>query len=336
MAVSSIREIKNQIKKRDLKPVYFLHGEEPYFIDEIAEAFEEELLLEQEKAFNQTVIYGADYNAGQIRDMAMRYPMMAPYQLIVIKEAQGLQNFEELESYFSRPVNSTILVFCYKYKKLDARKKISKLISEIGVLFESKRIYDDKLPSFIEDLLKEDQIKIQPEAASLMAEHLGNDLSKIVKEVDKIKLHIKPGEQVGAEEVQKFVGISKEYNIFEFQKAIGAKDPKKAYQICLHFIENPKSNPFIAINTMLFNFFIKLYKLHACKETSNVDIARAVGIPSPFFVPEYKSAAKNFPIAKIERIFTLIKEYDLKSKGIEANGLNNEHMLKDYLFKILQ
>jgi len=332
---TTLKDIKNQIKQKNLKPVYFLHGEEPYFIDLLAQAFEEGVLEDHEKAFNLTVIYGAESSASQVRDMAMRYPMMAPYQLIIMKEAQGFQQLDDLESYMSNPIPSTILVFCYKYKKLDARKKIAKHINAVGEIFESKRIYEDKLPSFVEEQLKDLNVKILPEASTLIAEHLGNDLSKIVKELDKMLLHIQPGGQVGVEEVHKYVGISKEYNIFELQKAVGARNRLKAFQICLHFVENPKTTPFIVINTMLFNYFSKLYKLHVCKETNDVAIAREVGIPSPYFVNEYKKAAKNYPLSKLEQIFAVIKSYDLKSKGVGADSLNSEQMLKDYLFLIM-
>jgi len=330
----SFKEISDQIKQRNFQPVYLLHGEEPYYIDTLAQLFEASVLQEHEKSFNQTILYGADVEGRQVRDMATRYPMMAPYQLIIIKEAQGLQKIEELEPYVSNPVTTTILVLCHKYKKLDLRKKLGQTIKKSGIEFESKKIYDDKLPGWIIEQLKNDHVKIKPEAASLIADHLGNDLSKISNELSKLKLHITDGKEIDLDDVHKHIGISKEYNIFEFQKAIGQKDKLKAFQIAHYFIENPKSNPIIGINIMLYSYFTKLYRLHASNESNNNTLARAIGIPSPFFVPEYKAAARNYPVRKIEEIFHYLKEYDLKAKGVNIDKLNNENLLKEMIFKI--
>lgn len=331
----SFKEISDQIKQRNFQPIYLLHGEEPFFIDTLASLFESTVLQEHEKSFNQTILYGADVQTNQIRDAATRYPMMAPYQLIIIKEAQGLAKIEELESYVSNPVATTILVLCHKHKKLDLRKKLGQTIKKTGIEFESKKIYDDKIPGWIIEQLKNDKIKIKPEAATLIADHLGNDLSKISNELGKLRLHITEGKEIDLDDVHKHIGINREYNIFEFQKAIGQKNKLKAYKMAFYFMENPKSNPFIAINVMLFSYFTKLYRLHATKETNNNNLARAIGIPSPFFVPEYKAAARNYPPKKIEQIFHHLKEYDLKSKGVNIDKLNNEALLKEMIFKII-
>lgn len=332
----SFKEISDQIKQRNFQSVYLLHGEEPFFIDTLAKLFEDSVLQEQEKSFNQTILYGADVQASQIRDMATRYPMMAPYQLIIIKEAQGIGQIEELENYVANPVATTILVLCHKHKRLDLRKKLGQTIKKTGIEFESKKIYDDKIPGWITEQLKNEKIKIKSEAASLIADHLGNDLSKIANELGKLKLHVSEGKEIDLEDVHKHIGINREYNIFEFQKAIGQKNKLKAYQMAYYFIENPKSNPFIGINMMLFAYFTKLYRLHASNESNNNLLARTIGIPSPFFVPEYKAAARNYPPKKIEAIFHYLKEYDLKAKGVNIDKLNNESLLKELIFKITE
>jgi DNA polymerase-3 subunit delta len=330
----SYSEIQQQIKKRAFAPIYLLHGEEPFFIDLLADLMESNVLEEHEKAFNQTITYGSDVNSSQIRDMASRYPMMAPYQLIIIKEAQAISDIDGLLSYAQNPVNTTILVLCHKYKKLDSRKKLGATIKAKHVEFESKKIYDDKIPSWIAERANELKIKMAQSAAILLSEHIGNNLSNINNELEKLRLNIGVDQQITEDIIYKNVGISKEYNVFELQKALGQKDTNKAYRIAYYFIDNPKAYPFIATNTILFGYFQKLYKLYFCGEKDNASIAKFAGIPLPFLVPEFKQAARNYPLAKLEEIFHLIKEYDLKSKGMGADKLNNPEMLKELIFKI--
>lgn len=326
--------IISDIKSKKYAPIYLLQGEEPYFIDDIAHNLEKHVLNESEKAFNQTIVYGADTNAAYLRDTASRFPMMAPYQLIIVKEAQNIKDWENLENYAKQPPKSTILVLCHKYKKLDGKRKVTKHINASGVVFESKKIYDNKIPDWIKSRLTAVGLSIQPEAASLMAEHLGNDLSKIANELEKLYLHIPKGETIELSHIHKHVGISKEYNIFELQKALGQKDTVKAHQIGHYFISDPKNHSIIAIIAILYSYFSKVYKLHATKESNNYALASVLGV-SPFFVNDYKTAARNYPKAKIEYIFHTLLEYDLKAKGFHVDHLNNENMLKELIFKIL-
>ena len=334
MPTLSFSEIQQQIKKRAFSPIYLLQGEEPFFIDLIADLLEASVLEEHEKAFNQVVAYGSDVNASQIKDMASRYPMMAPYQLIIVKEAQAISNIEDLLSYAQNPVSSTILVLCHKYKKLDSRKKLGATIKAKHVEFESKKIYDDKIPAWIAERASELGLKINQSAAILLSEHIGNNLSNINNELDKLRLNIEDGQEITEDIIYKNVGISKEYNVFELQKALGQKDTNKAYRIVFYFINNPKAYPFIATNTILFGYFQKIYKLYFCQEKDNVSIAKFAGIPLPFLVPEFKMAAQKYPLSKLEEIFHLLKEYDLKSKGMGIDKLNNAEMLKELIFKI--
>lgn len=334
MPAQKYEDIIKDVKAKKFAPLYLLQGDEPFFIDEIAGLLEESVLTESEKAFNQTIVYGSDVDAAYIRDTASRFPMMASYQLIIIKEAQEIKKWDELEPYTNNPAQSSIVVLCHKYKKIDGRKKIVSYIKKNGVIFESKKVYDNQLPSWIQSRLKSANLSIEPEAAMLMSEHLGNDLSKIANEVDKLKLHINAGQIISLDHIQKHVGISKEYNVFEFQKALGQKDVFKANQIGHYFMSNPKNHNIIAVISVLYSYFSKLYKLHGSAESNNNILAGVLGV-SPFFVSEYKQAAKHYPKQKIESIFHILLEYDLKAKGFHVDNLNNENLLKEMIFKIL-
>jgi DNA polymerase III subunit delta len=331
----SFNSIVSDIQKRKFAPVYLLHGEEPYFIDEISDLLEKHVLQAHEKAFNLSVLYGADTSGDQIRDAAMRFPMMAQYQLIIVKEAQNLEGYEKLEVYAARPVPTTVLVLCHKYKKL-GKTKLIKSIEQSGVVFESKKIYDNQLPDWIIGQLKSKKLSASPTIAQLIAEHLGNDLSKIVNELDKLALQLKPGSEINDSDIQKYIGISKEFNVFEFQKALGNRDIAKSWHIGLYFISNPKDNPIIMLLAVLYNYFTKLYiYIQSSQGRSETEIAREMGIGSTFFLKDYKTAAKNYNRKKLEDIFLIIKEYDLKAKGVNADNFNNEHLLKEVIYKIL-
>jgi len=325
-----IRNLKNKI----YHPVYFLAGEEPYYIDQISDYIADNVLTDQEKEFNQTVIYGRETNVTSIISFAKRYPMMANYQVIIVKEAQDIQKIEDLASYIEKPLDSTLLVINYKYRKVDKRKTFFKTIDKKGVLFESARLYDNQIPGWITSYLKEKGYRITPKASFMLAEYLGTDLSKIVNETSKLFLNIPLNSEITEDEIERNIGISKEYNIFEFHNAIGAKNILKANQIAGYFAANPKDNSIVKTIMVLYNYFTKLMIYHQLKDKSKNSIASALSV-HPFFVKDYQDAAKNYSYAKLTRIISLLREYDLKSKGVNNVSTDEGELLRELLFKIL-
>ncbi len=325
-----IRNLKNKI----YHPVYFLAGEEPYYIDQISDYIADNVLTDQEKEFNQTVIYGRETNVTSIISFAKRYPMMANYQVIIVKEAQDIQKIEDLASYIEKPLDSTLLVINYKYRKVDKRKTFFKTIDKKGVLFESARLYDNQIPGWISSYLKEKGYRITPKASFMLAEYLGTDLSKIVNETSKLFLNIPLNSEITEDEIERNIGISKEYNIFEFHNAIGAKNILKANQIAGYFAANPKDNSIVKTIMVLYNYFTKLMIYHQLKDKSKNSIASALSV-HPFFVKDYQDAAKNYSYAKLTRIISLLREYDLKSKGVNNVSTDEGELLRELLFKIL-
>lgn len=331
----TIDQLETDLKARRFKPVYLLHGDESFYMDQAEELFESYVLQEHEKSFNLTIAYGKDSDARQIRDAASRFPMMSEYQLIIVREAQDMKDLPELANYAAQPVPSTILVLVHKHKKIDQRSKLAKQLVEKAVVFESKKIYDDQLPEFISGRLKQFGLKVDQEAANLMAEHLGNDLSKINNEIEKIRLNLPKGSTVDQSAVEKYVGISKEYNIFELQKALSNKQVKKAFTITQNFIENSRSQPLVLIIGQLFAYFSKVYMVHGLQGQSDESMAKSLGLGNKFFLREYKTAAQNYPKAKIETIFEMLRNYDLKSKGVGSDRFADPTILKEIIFKIL-
>ena len=325
-----IRNLKNKI----YHPVYFLAGEEPYYIDQISDYISENILTDLEKEFNQTVIYGRETNAASIVSYAKRYPMMANYQVIIVKEAQDIQKIEDLGSYIEKPLDSTLLVINYKYRKIDKRKSFFKNIDKKGVLFESARLYDNHVPAWITEYIKEKGYRITPKACVMLAEYLGTDLGKIVNETSKLFINIPVSTEITEDEIEKNIGISKEYNIFEFHKAIGAKNIYKANQIANYFAANPKDNSIVKTIMVLYSYFSKLLIYHQLKDKSKNSIASALSINS-FFVKDYQDAARNYSFTKLTSIITLLREYDLKSKGVDNISTNEGELLRELLFKIL-
>ncbi|TDO24882.1 DNA polymerase III subunit delta [Pedobacter duraquae] len=339
----SASAILKDLKARKFKPVYLLHGEEPYYIDQIIHYMEDTVLNDMEKGFNQTVLYGKDTDMATILNAAKRYPMMSDYQLIVIKEAQDLKWGKETEgsskeaefvqSYFENPLPSTILVLGFKYANFDKRKRIFKSISKSGIVFQSDPVRDYKLAQWIEDLVAEKGYKIAPQAAALMAEYLGSDLSKISNEVEKLLLNITKEITIDIDLVQKNIGISKEYNVFELQKALATKNVLKCNQIINYFADNPKSNPMVMVMANLNAYFSKVLKYHYLQNKH--DAAKELGV-NPFFVKDYEMAARNYNLNKVFDIIRLLRTYDLKSKGVESTGNTTDgELLKELLFKML-
>jgi DNA polymerase-3 subunit delta len=328
-------EIISDLKKRIFKPVYFLAGEEPYYIDLITEHIQEKVLAEDEKAFNQIILYGEDTNIAAIIDTARRFPMMSSHQVLIIKEAQALKKLEELIIYLEKPLLSTILVFSYKYKTIDKRTKLHKILESHGVYFESPRIRDYLIPAWIERYLMNKGIKADPSASAMLTEYLGADLHKIVNELDKLIITLPPGEpQITTALIEKNIGISKDYNIFELQKAIGERNILKANMIIHYFADNPKDNPITFSIASLFGFFSKLLTFHYLTDKSKNNVASVLKI-NPYFVKEYENSASKYNVAKTVQIISLLRTYDMKSKGYGDPGSEPGDLLKELVFRIL-
>ncbi len=333
-----IKELKNKV----YHPVYFLQGDEPYYIDKISDYIEENILSESEKEFNQSILYGKDLDALTLVSYAKRYPMMSNYQVVLVKEAQDLRNLIPKESkdakdplleYIQHPLASTILVFCYKYKSLDKRTKLSKAIDK-HVLFESKKLYDNKIPDWVNEYVLSKGHRINPKAAVLIAEYLGNDLSKITNETDKLILNLKAGDEITVQHIEDNIGISKDFNIFELHSALGKRNILKANMIVNYFAANPKNNPMVLTVPQLYSYFMKIMLYHSLSDRSRNSVASALGV-NPYFVPEYESAAKSYPLEKTAEIISYLRDYDLKSKGVNNGGAGEGALMKELVYKIL-
>ncbi len=330
----SFENILADLKRQIYYPVYLLYGEEPFFIDQLSDYIEQHVLNEQEKEFNQTIVYGKDSDVVSIISMARRYPMMANYQVIIVKEAQELDDIEGFESYVTNPLKSTLLVICYKYGKIDKRKTFAKSVDKSGILFESARLYDNKIPDWIESYLGRLGYTITAKACMMLLEFLGNDLSKIVNEIEKLTINIPSGSQINEDYVERNIGISKDFNVFELQKALGRKEAGRANQIIFYFAANPRDNPMVKVIPILYAFFSKVLLYQYLEDKSKNSAAAALSV-NPFFLQDYQTAAKNYPISKLFQVISLLREYDLKSKGVENASATDGELMKELVFKIL-
>jgi len=330
----TFEQILNDLKNKIYYPVYFLAGEESYYIDEISDYIEDHVLTDVEKEFNQTVIYGRETDVLSIISNAKRYPMMANYQVVIVKEAQDIKDIDELLPYIENPLDSTLLVINYKYKKIDKRKSFYKQVDKKGILFESKKLYDNKIAGWINNYVKEKGYDITPKASAMLTEFLGTNLSKVVNEISKLILNVPEKATINDELVERNIGISKDFNVFELQKAIGSKNVLKVNQIGNYFAANPKENPLIKTVSILFGYFSKLMIYHQLTDKSRNSIASALSV-NPFFVQDYQMAARNYSLQKLIKIIDLLKEYDLKSKGVNNISISDGELLKELLFKIL-
>jgi DNA polymerase-3 subunit delta len=332
--MNEAEKIIADIKNRKLKPIYFLMGDEPYYIDLIADCIDKTVLTEDEKGFNQVVLYGRDTTVEDVVGNAKRYPMMAEYQVVIVKEAQELsRNIDKLEAYAENPQPTTILVFCYKYKTIDKRKKVTKNIEKNGVLFESKKLYENQVGNWITQALIASGYKIEPKASAMLVEFLGTDLSKISNELDKLKIILPQGTLINAEHIEKNIGISKDYNVFEFRSALGEKNILKANRIAQYFAQNPKDNPITLITSQVFAFYLQLLQYHGLSDKSPANVAKVLKV-NPYFVKDYETAARNYPMKKVSAIVAALREIDLKSKGVGANALPPNELLKEMLIAI--
>ncbi|TNJ46559.1 DNA polymerase III subunit delta [Tamlana fucoidanivorans] len=333
--MDDVKQLVAEIKKRNFKPIYFLMGEEPYYIDKISDLIEDSVLSEEERGFNQMVLYGRDVSVEDIVSSAKRFPMMAEYQVVMVKEAQDLaRSIEKLSKYAENPQPTTILVVNYKYKKIDKRKSLYKAINKIGVVYESKKLYENQVADWIRRVLSPRKYTITPKAAQMLVEFLGTDLSKINNELEKLQIILPENTQISPEHIEENIGISKDYNNFELRKAIGERNSIKAYKIVNYFGDNPKDNPMVVTVSLLFNFFSQLLHFHGLQDKSPRHVASALKI-NPYFVNEYVSAARNYPMKKVSTVVATLRDFDLKSKGVGANSVSQGDLLKELLVKIL-
>ncbi len=327
-------ELYRDLKNKIYSPVYLLDGEESYYIDRLTQLFEETVLTPAERDFNQTVLYGKDTTLEQLDDACRRYPMFSNYQVIILKEAQELKKLEELLPYIEKPLKSTLLVLCHKHGKLDKRTKFAKTIAATGVVFTSDKLYENKVPAWIAGYLQQKNARISPDAQELLVEYLGNDLSKIVNELDKLLLNIKSGKVIDVGDIERNIGISKEYNVFELNKAIGEKNILKANRIADYFASNPNDNRLVVTLGSLYSFFSKLFIFHLIKNSSEKEIAATLGI-NPFFLKEYRIAGQKYNQLHTERAISLLQEYDLRSKGVNSGTVSEGELLKELVYRIL-
>jgi DNA polymerase-3 subunit delta len=330
----SFEQIQQDLKNQIYYPVYLLHGEESYFIDEISSTIEQTVLNDQEKEFNQTIVYGKDSSIATIISYAKRFPMMANYQVLIVKEAQELDKIEDFQPYVENPLKSTLLVLCYKYGKLDKRKGLYKAIEKNGIAFESPRFYDNKIPDWIAGYVAARKYSISPKAAILLTEFVGNDLSKVVNELQKLFINLPEGTLISEDYVEKNIGISKDYNVFELQKALGSRDVVRANRIILYFAANPRENPLVKVIPILYSWFSKILTYHCLTDKSRNSVASALSV-NPFFVNDYQQAARTFPVGKVVSVISLLREFDLKAKGVDNGSATDGELMKELIFRIL-
>ena len=332
MSLEQVNSIIKSIKSGDIAPIYAFMGEEPYYIDLLSQYIEQNVLDESERGFNQIILYGRDTKVEEIVEHAKRYPMMAERQVIIVKEAQDLsRTIENLYDYASQPLATTVLVLCYKYKKLDARKKLLKAIKANGVVLQSNKLYDNQIPDWINKVMLNRGRSIEAKAAQMLADFLGNDLSKINKELEKLASVVPKSQKIDAALIEEHVGISKDYNNFELQSAIARGDRARAYAIAQYFAENTKNHPVIVTIALLYSFFAKLLLYHSLSDKSKAPKTLEV---NPYFIKEYQNAARLFPMKRVSVIISGIRRIDMKSKGLGTVPLAQKDLLQELLLTI--
>ena len=332
--MEEVVKIVNDIKAGNIKPIYFLMGEEPYYIDKLSEYIEKNVLQEHERDFNQTILYGRDVSIDDIVSAAKRFPMMSDKQVIIVKEAQDLaKTIDQIEKYAENPVPTTILVFCYKYKVLDKRKKALKTLTKNGLVFESKKMYDNQVGTWINRILKPKGYEIEPKANAMLVEFLGNDLSKINNELEKLQIILPKGSTITAKNIEENIGFSKDFNVFELRKSLGNKEQLKSYKIVQYFANNPKDNNIVMVVGLVFSFFVQVLKYHGIKDKNPANVAKVLGV-NPFFLKDYDIALKNYPMKKVSQIVNALRDVDVKSKGVGANAMPLDDLYKELLINI--
>ncbi|MEE9438445.1 MAG: DNA polymerase III subunit delta [Saprospiraceae bacterium] len=331
----TFESIIKDIKSQKYSPIYLLHGPEAYYIDRISSYIEKSVLNEGEKAFNQIVLYGKDIDFKTVVDEARQYPMMSSYRVVVIKEAQDMRSLKNLASYAEKPSPQTILVINYKHKKFDSRTKLAKAIKKSGLVYESKKLYDNQVQQWISKYLMDKGVKISPDGAMMASEFLGTNLSKIANEMDKLLVNLGDKNEISAEMVSEMIGFSKDYNVFELQKAITKRDGEKTFRIVNYFAANPKANPLVQVLANLYTYFYKVYVTAYHSKKSDNDLKTLLGLPTPYFVKEYREAAKNYGGKKLINIFEALKKADLRSKGVGARNMPSQEILRELMIEVL-
>ena len=332
--IMSVEKIISELKKGVFKPVYWLEGEEDFFIDRVIDYAEREILTEDERSFNLSVFYGKDAEWADVVNACRRYPMFSDRQVVVLKEAQSMRNIEKLESYIEKPLSSTILVVAYKNKKVDGRTKLAKLIKEKGTILSTKKLYDNDLPEWTQQLVKSKGYSINRKALFLLIDHIGNDLNRLNNEIDKLMLNLGTRDTITEDDIETYVGISKEFNVFELQHAIASRDLYKAVRIINYFEANPKAAPMQLILPSLYNFFSKVQMIYSVSSRDEKAIATAIGVNN-FFVRDYINAAQQYSETTIERLLLLLHQYNLKSIGIDSIDTSDAMLLKEMTVKIM-
>lgn len=334
-AAVTYESVMHDLKARDFKPIYYLMGDESYYIDKISDWIAENVLQPEEKDFNQTVLFGSDVNASQIVDAAKRYPMMSEYQVIIVKEAQNVKNVEPIEKYLKAPMSSTILVMCHKNGTIDGRKReYVKAIQQAGVLFESKKLRERDLPSFIEQYLKAREASIDPKSTQMIADAIGTDLSRLTGELDKVLLSLPESDRrVTPQVVEDQIGVSKDYNAFEFRDAIVNRNILKANQIIKYFDENPKAGGLYALLPMMFSYFQNLMLSYYCPQKGSQEaLAQWLDMKSPWGARDYITGMRNYSGMKVMQIISKIREIDAKSKGLDNPNTAPGELMKELIF----
>lgn len=332
------QKILTQIQKKQYHPVYFLTGDEPYYIDQIANSIADSVLSEDQKGFDQMVVYGKDVSINDLMANARRFPLMSDYQVIVVKEAQDLsREIDQLQNYFDHVQETTILVFCYKYKKIDKRKKIYKTLQKNALFFDSQKIKDYRLEAWVGTHLKEQNYTIEPKAAAMLVEFIGNDLHRIANEINKLKIILPEGTHITPDHIETNIGISKEFNNFELIKAIANKDEVSAYKIGHYFAQNSKNNPLVLTFGLLNNFFVRLLKYQGLTYQNAGQnpktLAREIGV-NEYAMRDYQSGAKHYPMKKVSRNIHLVRTFDMKSKGVGAANISHQDVMNELLAEL--
>jgi DNA polymerase-3 subunit delta len=330
----AVEKIIAEWKKGVFKPVYWLEGEEEYFIDKVMDYAEHHLLPESEASFNLSVFYGRDSSWADIVNACRRYPMFAERQVVLLKEAQQMRDVEKLEGYVENPLASTVFVVSYKDKKVDGRTKFAKTLKEKGVFISTKKIYDSQLPEWTQELLRSKELTISPKGLALLIDHIGNDLSRIENEIEKISVNLGKRKNITEEDIEEFVGVSKDFNVFELQAALAKKDLPKSIRIIQYFESNPKAAPIQLVLPSLYSFFSKVFMVFGAGSQDEKTVASALGV-SPFFVKDYMQAARTYDYNGVEKILLLLHQYNLKSIGINAAGTEDASLLKEMVYKIV-
>ncbi len=330
----SAEKIINEWKKGSYKPIYWLEGDEPFFIDQVVNYAEHHILSESEAAFNLTIFYGKDADWAAVVNACMRYPMFAGRQVVLLKEAQQMRDIEKLEGYVDNPLASTIFVISYKEKKVDGRSKLAKLLKQKAEMLSTKKMYDSQLPEWANQMVQQHGLAISQKALFLLVDHIGNDLSRIQNEIEKLAVNLGARKNITEDDIENYIGVSKEFNVFELQDAIAKKELSKTIRIIQYFEANPKAAPIQMILPALYNFFSKVFMLYGVQNPDEKSVASALGV-NPYFVKDYMGAARKYDYSGVEKILMLLHQYNLRSVGVHDGNTSDAGLMKEMVVKMM-